>query len=61
VVDLSDGTKCNNDGVAPGTVTFKVDAARHEGTFLTTNPAWWCPWGLAPGYSNPVLFTLTRI
>ena len=30
VVDLPDGTKCNNDGVAPGTVTFKVDAPRQE-------------------------------
>ena len=38
VVDLPDGTKCNNDGVAPGTVTFKVDASRQEGTMLTTNP-----------------------
>ena len=31
VVALPDGTKCNNDGVAPGTVTFKVDASRQEG------------------------------
>jgi hypothetical protein len=61
VVDLTDGTKCNNDGVAPGTVTFKVDAPRQEGTFLTTNPAPWCPFALAPGYSQPVYFTLTRI
>lgn len=61
VVDLPDGTKCNNDGVAPGTVTFKVDAPRQEGTMLTTNPATWCRWGLAPGYSQPVYFTLTRI
>ena len=37
-MDLPDGTKCNNDGVAPGTVTFKVDASRQEGTMLTTNP-----------------------
>ena len=61
VVDLPDGTKCNNDGVAPGTVTFKVDAPRQEGTFLTTDPASSCRWGLAPGYSQPVYFTLTRL
>jgi len=61
LVDLPDGTKCNNDGVAPGTVTFKVDAPRQEGTMLTTNPATWCQWGLAPGYSHPVYFTLTKI
>ena len=61
VVDLPDGTKCNNDGVLPGTVTFKVDALRQEGTFATTDPAPWCPWGLAPGYMHPVYFTLTRI
>jgi hypothetical protein len=61
VVDLQDGTKCNNDGVKPGTVTFKVDASRHEGTMLTTNPATDCPWALAPGYSQPVYFTLTRV
>jgi hypothetical protein len=61
VVDLPDGTKCNNDGVAPGTVTFKVDATRQDGTMLTTNPATWCPFALAPGYSHPVYFSLTRI
>jgi hypothetical protein len=61
VVDLPDGTKCNNDGVLPGTVTFKVDAPRQDGTFLTTNPSSDCRWGLAPGYSNPIYFTLTRI
>jgi hypothetical protein len=61
VVDLPDGTKCNNDGVKPGTVTFKVDASRQEGTMLTTNPDTGCPWALAPGYSQPVYFTLTRI
>jgi hypothetical protein len=61
VVDLPDGTKCNNDGVLPGTVTFKVDALRNEGTSLTTNPATGCQWGIAPGYSQPVFFTLTRI
>jgi hypothetical protein len=61
VVDLPDGTKCNNDGVKPGTVTFKVDASRQEGTFVTTNAAAGCPWALAPGYSHPVFFTLTRI
>ncbi|HEX4559587.1 MAG TPA: hypothetical protein VH166_10485 [Mycobacterium sp.] len=61
VVDLPDGTKCNNDGTAPGTVTFKVDAQRQEGTMLTTNPATWCPFALAPGYSQPVYFTLTRL
>src|SRR5262245_25239707 len=26
VVDLPYGTKCNNDGVLPGEVTYKVDA-----------------------------------
>jgi hypothetical protein len=61
VVNLPNGTKCNNDGTAPGTVTFKVDAPRQEGTFLTTNPATWCPYALAPGYSHPVYFTLTKI
>jgi hypothetical protein len=61
VVDLQDGTKCNNDGIAPGTVTFKVDATRQDGTMLTTNPATWCPFALAPGYSHPVYFSLTRI
>jgi hypothetical protein len=61
VVDLPDGTKCNNDGVLSGTVTFKVDAAWQEGTFDTTNPASSCQWGLAPGYSHSVYFTLTRI
>jgi hypothetical protein len=61
VVDLQDGTKCNNDGIAPGTVTFKVDALRQEGTMLTTNPATGCPWALAPGWSQPVFFTLTRV
>jgi hypothetical protein len=60
VVDLPDGTKCNNDGTAPGTVTFKVDAPRQEGTYLTTNPATGCPYALAPGYSHPVYFTLTK-
>ena len=60
VVDLPDGTKCNNDGTAPGTVTFKVDAPRQEGTFInaTTNPA---PCLLAPGYSKAVYFSLTRV
>src|SRR6476620_1159865 len=38
MVALPDGTKCNNDGVLPGTVTFKVDASRQDGTMLTTNP-----------------------
>jgi hypothetical protein len=61
VVDLPDGTKCNNDGVKPGTVTFKVDPGRQEGTFVTTNPATGCPFALAPGYSEPVYFTLTRV
>ena len=61
VVDLPDGTKCNNDGVKPGTVTFKVDAGRQQGTFVTTNPDTGCPWALAPGYSHPVFFTLTRV
>jgi hypothetical protein len=60
-VNLPDGTKCNNDGIAPGTVTFKVDALRQEGTMLTIDPAAGCQWGLAPGYSNPVFFTLTRV
>jgi hypothetical protein len=61
VADLPDGTKCNNDGTLPGTVTFKVDASRQEGTMLTTNPATGCVWALAPGYAHPVFFTLTRI
>jgi hypothetical protein len=61
VVDLPNGTKCNNDGVGPGTVTFDVDAPRQEGTMMTTNPAAWCQWGFAPGYSHPVYFTMTRI
>jgi hypothetical protein len=61
VVDTPDGTKCNNDGVLPGTVTFKVDLPRQEGTSLATNPSSDCRWGLAPGYSQPVLFTLTRV
>lgn len=61
VVDVANGTKCNNDGVKPGTVTFKIDVSRQEGTMLTTNPATGCPWGLAPGYSQPVYFTLSRI
>src|SRR5215475_8353684 len=60
VVDTPDGTKCNNDGVLPGTVTFKVDLPRQEGTALTTNPSSDCRWGLAPGYSQPVYFTLIR-
>jgi hypothetical protein len=61
VVDTPDGTKCNNDGVLPGTVTFKVDLSRHEGTSLATAPSSDCRWGLAPGYSQPVYFTLTRL
>jgi hypothetical protein len=61
VADLPDGTKCNNDGVASGTVAFKVDASRQQGTMLTTNPATWCPFALAPGYSHEVIFTLSRI
>jgi hypothetical protein len=61
VADLPNGTKCNNDGVATGTVAFKVDASRQQGTMLTTNPATSCPFALAPGYSHEVIFTLTRI
>jgi hypothetical protein len=61
VVDLPDGTKCNNDGVLPGTVTFKVDQSLQGGTSLATNPSSDCQWGLAPGYSQPVLFTLTKL
>jgi hypothetical protein len=61
VADLPDGTKCNNDGVLPGTVTFHVDAAQNNGTMLTTSPATDCRWGLAPGYSQPIFITLTRI
>ena len=61
VVNLPDGTKCNNDGVLPGTVTFKVDATRQDGTFEATDPDSSCRWGLAPGYSHPVYFTLTRV
>jgi hypothetical protein len=61
VANVPNGTKCNNDGVLPGTVTFKVDTARSSGTMLTTIPATGCQWGLAPGYAEPVYFTLTRI
>jgi hypothetical protein len=61
VANVPNGTKCNNDGVLPGTVTFKVDTARSSGTMLTTIPAMGCQWGLAPGYAEPVYFTLTRI
>jgi hypothetical protein len=66
VVNLPDGTRCNNDGTVPGTIVFKVDAPRQEGTFLNTNAAS-CPDAPgyaspeAPGYSHPVFFTLTRI
>jgi hypothetical protein len=66
VVNLPDGTRCNNDGTVGGTVVFKVDAQRQEGTFLNTNaapcpnaPGYWSP--EAPGYAHPVYFTLTRI
>jgi hypothetical protein len=66
VVNLPDSTRCNNDGTAGGSVVFKVDAGRHEGTFLNTNaapcpnaPGYWSP--EAPGYAHPVYFTLTRI
>jgi hypothetical protein len=55
-------TICNNDGTLPGTVTFKVDAAGQRGTALfNTSPAPTCQWGLAPGFANPVFFTLTRV
>jgi hypothetical protein len=58
VVDLPFGTKCNNDGVLPGGVTYKVDPGWNQGTFLASNPA---ARQLAPGWSNPVFFTLTRL
>jgi hypothetical protein len=66
VVNLPDGTRCNNDGTSPGTVVFKVDAARQQGTFTNTNAAP-CPDApgyaspQAPGYAHPIYFTLTRI
>ena len=66
VVNRPDGTRCNNDGTAGGTVVFKVDASRQDGTFINTNAApcpnahgYWSP--EAPGYAHPVYFTLTRI
>jgi hypothetical protein len=66
VVNLPDGTRCNNDGTVPGTVTFKVDGSRREGTMLTTSagacpdaPGYASP--QAPGYSKPVYFTLTKL
>jgi hypothetical protein len=57
-VDLPKATICNNDGTAPGRVTFKVDLARQEGTVVNIRPA---PCQLAPGYSHPIYFTLTRV
>ncbi|MGX9792342.1 hypothetical protein [Mycobacterium sp. MMS18-G62] len=66
VVNVPDGTRCNNDGTSPGTLVFKIDAPRQEGTFLNTNAAP-CPDAPgyaspeAPGYAHPVFFTLTRI
>jgi hypothetical protein len=44
-IDLPDATRCNDGRRAPGTVTFKVDAARSEGTAVTIRPA---PCPLAP-------------
>ena len=56
-VDLPKATVCNNDGLAPGTLMYKVHPERQEGTVFNVNPA---PCPLAPGYSNEVYFTLTR-
>jgi hypothetical protein len=58
VVNLPYGTKCNNDGTAPGTVTYKVDVPAQNGTFYNSDAA---PCQLAPGWSQPVYFSLTRI
>lgn len=60
-VNLPNATVCNNDGVAPGTVTFKVDPARNQGTFITTENGTVCQWGYAPGNSNPIVFLLTPL
>src|SRR5690242_3298976 len=38
-VDLGQGTICNNDGTAPGTITYKVDVARQAGTAVNIRPA----------------------
>jgi hypothetical protein len=60
VVDNPNATVCNNDGTVPGTLTYKVDPPRQEGTYVRTNtspaPCW-----LAPGYSQPIFFTLVRL
>lgn len=57
-IDLPDATKCNNDGRAPGTVLYSVNPARLAGTVVTSNTA---PCALAPGYSTPIYFTLTKV
>ena len=57
-VELPKATICNNDGTAPGTLTYKVDPARQEGTVVNVLPA---PCQLAPGYSNSMYFALTRV
>jgi hypothetical protein len=66
VVTRPDATRCNNDGTVPGTVTFKVDVSRQDGTFVTTDEAA-CPDApgyaspQAPGYVHPIYFTLTKL
>jgi hypothetical protein len=57
-VDLPNATICNNDGTAPGTLTYKVVPSRQEGTVVNILPA---PCQLAPGYAKPLYFTLTRV
>ncbi|MBV9088632.1 MAG: hypothetical protein JO044_01805 [Mycobacteriaceae bacterium] len=52
-----DATKCNDGSWAPGTALYSVDPAKSAGTVVTSNPA---PCALAPGYSTPIYFTLTR-
>ena len=58
VVNLPHGTKCNNDGTAPGTVIYKVDVSAQHGTFYNSDAA---PCQLAPGWPQPVYFSRTRI
>jgi hypothetical protein len=57
-VDRPDATRCLNDGWAPGTALYSVDAVRLDGIVVTSNPA---PCPLQPGYSAPLFFTLTKV
>lgn len=57
-VNLPKATVCNNDGTAPGTLTYKVAPSRQEGTVVNVRPA---PCQLAPAYSKSMYFTLTRV